>query len=72
VAKPWIDPVALTWLADDSQKAYPVPEISATATTELAGIVVRNVNGSNFPDGCKEKVLIKDGNFPSWWRGLQP
>jgi hypothetical protein len=25
--------------------------------------------GSSFPDGCKEKILIKDANFPSWRRG---
>jgi hypothetical protein len=63
-----------TWSPDDSQVAYRgIGNLCNSKDRNFAGILVRNVNGSNFPDGCKEKVLIKDGNFPSWWRGaLEP
>jgi hypothetical protein len=64
-----------TWSSNDSQIVYrALGNLCNSKDRNFAGIVVRNVDDSNFPDGCKEKILIKDGNFPSWWRnhGLSP
>jgi hypothetical protein len=62
-----------TWSPDDLQVAYrALGNLCNSKDKNFSGIVVRNTEGSNFPDGCKEKILIKDGNYPSWWRGLQP
>ena len=58
-----------TWSPDDSQIAHRAVR-SLCNNKPLNGIVLRNVEGALFPDGCEEQVLIKDGNFPSWWRGL--
>lgn len=59
-----------TWSPDDSQIAYrALGNLCNTKDKTFQGIVVRNVDANvSFPDGCKEKILIKDGNFPSWWR----
>jgi hypothetical protein len=60
-----------TWSPNDSQIAYrALGGICNSKDKNVFGIMVRNVDvdGSSFPDGCKEKILIKDGNFPSWWR----
>jgi dipeptidyl aminopeptidase/acylaminoacyl peptidase len=64
-----------TWSPSDSQVAYRgLGNLCNSKDKTFSGIVVRNVNGNTFPDDCKEKILIKDGNFPSWWRnhGLPP
>ena len=59
-----------TWSPNDSQIAYGAGFGGGCISKDknVSGIMVRNVDGSSFPDGCKEKILIKDGNFPSWWR----
>lgn len=62
-----------TWSPDDSQIAFRAwGNLCNSKDRNFVGIVVRHVDGSNFPDGCKEKVLIKDGSFPSWWRNHVP
>jgi Tol biopolymer transport system component len=62
-----------TWSPDDSQIAYRAQDnLCNSKDRNFVGIVVRNVNGATFPDGCEEKVLIKGGTFPSWWRNHVP
>jgi WD40 repeat protein len=57
-----------TWSPNDLQIAYRgLGGICNSKDKNVFGIMVRNVDGSSI-DGCKEKILIKDGNFPSWWR----
>jgi dipeptidyl aminopeptidase/acylaminoacyl peptidase len=58
-----------TWSPDDSQVAYRGSgNLCNSKDWKFIGIVVRNVNGTPFPDGCAEKVLIKDAGSPDWWR----
>jgi Tol biopolymer transport system component len=60
-----------TWSPNDTQIAYRgTGNLCNSKDRNFIGIVVRNVNGDTFPGGCEEKVLIKDGASPSWWRGL--
>jgi hypothetical protein len=62
-----------TWSPNDSQIAYRAQDnLCNSKDRNFIGIVVRNVNGDPFPGGCEEKVLIKGGTFPSWWRNHVP
>jgi Tol biopolymer transport system component len=62
---------APTWSPNDSQIMYrALRGLCNNRDKNFQGIVVRNLNGIPFPDGCEEKILINDANSPSWWRGL--
>jgi dipeptidyl aminopeptidase/acylaminoacyl peptidase len=62
-----------TWSPNDSQIAYRgTGNLCNSKDRNFIGIVVRNVDGAPFSDGCEEKVLIRDAGFPSWWRNHVP
>jgi Tol biopolymer transport system component len=62
-----------TWSPDDSQAAYRATgNLCNSKDRNFWGIVARNVDGTPFSDGCAEKVLIREGSFPSWWRNHVP
>jgi Tol biopolymer transport system component len=61
-----------TWSADGAQLAYRGQGNLCNSKYKSSPISLRNVDGTLFPDGCKEKILIEGGNFPSWWRNHVP
>jgi len=61
-----------TWSPDDSRIMYMGWDyLCQPQSNKKRGynLIIRNVNGDDFPESCEEKIIVEGGRSPSWWRG---
>ena len=59
-----------TWSPDDSQIMYQGWDYLCEPQTNKErgwNLIIRNVDGEPI-DGCEEKLIVKGGQMPDWWR----